>query len=171
MEEFKHILRQHAARYPLMEPTDAVKLAYQNEFGGGHLVRDPEAALMYLRREYASTAPDSHIPLYESLGGGILRVNLAAVKEQELESLGQVFLASAASHRGEPARFREKLDILRAVTAEGVFAFSPEELEAYLAAYEKAGSPMVSHSQRYRQAYKPAYRVVLGREAAKWREL
>ena len=36
----KTILLTHAARYPLMEPRDAVKLIYQNEFGGGHLIRD-----------------------------------------------------------------------------------------------------------------------------------
>ena len=37
MEELERILREHAERYPLMQPTDAVKLIYQNEFGGGHL--------------------------------------------------------------------------------------------------------------------------------------
>ena len=35
------------------------------------------------------------------------------------------------------------------------------ELEEYLESYKKAGYPMVSHSQRYRDAYKPAYRIVL----------
>ena len=34
--ELSHILRNHAARYPAMEPTDAVKLLYQSEFGGSH---------------------------------------------------------------------------------------------------------------------------------------
>jgi len=36
-----------------------------------------------------------------------------------------------------------------------------EELEAYLEEYKRAGYPMVSHSEQYRQAYKPAYRIVL----------
>ena len=45
MDDLKQILISHAARYPLMEPTDAVKLIYQNEFGGGHLIRDTEACL------------------------------------------------------------------------------------------------------------------------------
>ena len=46
------ILLAHAKRYPQMRPTDAVKLIYQNEFGGGHLIRDEEAVLNYLRQEY-----------------------------------------------------------------------------------------------------------------------
>ena len=49
MEELKVILITHAKRYPLMQPQDAVKLIYQNEFGGGHLIRDEEACLNYLR--------------------------------------------------------------------------------------------------------------------------
>ena len=38
MEELKQILQEHAKRYPLMQPRDVVKLIYQNEFGGGHLI-------------------------------------------------------------------------------------------------------------------------------------
>ena len=38
-----------------------------------------------------------------------------------------------------------------------------EELEDYLTEYQKAGYPMVSHSEQYRKAYRPAYRIVLKR--------
>ena len=52
METMEQVLRSHAEKYPLMEPKDAVKLIYQNVFGGGHLIRDPEACGAALRREY-----------------------------------------------------------------------------------------------------------------------
>ena len=58
-------------------------------------------------------------------------------------------------------QFLRKLDALRKVTAEGVFTFDTEVLERYLADYRAAGCPPVSHSETYRQAYKPAYRVIL----------
>ena len=32
-EEFQTVLREHLARYPLMEPQDCAKLAYQSTFG------------------------------------------------------------------------------------------------------------------------------------------
>ena len=54
MFELEAILKIHVKRYPLMQPTDAVKLIYQNEFGGGHLIRDEEICLNYLRQEYTS---------------------------------------------------------------------------------------------------------------------
>ena len=85
MEELKAILITHAKRYPLMQPRDAVKLIYQNEFGGGHLIRDEEACLNYLRREYADLEKDPTAALYEGIGNGIVRVNLAAINSENLE--------------------------------------------------------------------------------------
>ena len=160
MEELRAILIAHAKRYPLMQPTDAVKLIYQNEFGGGHLIRDEEACLNYLRREYTSVAKDPTVPLYEDIGNGIIRVNLAAVKPEDLEQLGRAFIDSAAKHKGTMDRFLNKLEVLRKLANEGVFNFDTNALNAYLSEYEAAGYPAVSHSPEYRQAYKPAYRII-----------
>ena len=161
MEELKAILITHAKRYPLMQPTDAVKLIYQNEFGGGHLIRDEEACLNYLRREYADLEKDPTAPLYEDIGNGIVRVNLAAVREEDLEQLGQDFIASAVKHKGTLDSFLNKLEVLQTLTTEGVFAFDLDALNAYLSEYKAAGYLAVSHSEQYRQAYKPSYRVIL----------
>ena len=161
MFELEAILKIHVKRYPLMQPTDAVKLIYQNEFGGGHLIRDEEICLNYLRQEYTSVEKNPTVPLYEDIGNGIVRVNLAAVKEENLEQLGKNFIDSAAKHKGTPKSFRNKLEMLRTLTAEGVFAFDLDSLNSYLSEYEAAGYPTVSHSPEYRQAYNPAYRVVL----------
>ena len=164
MEELEQILREHAKRYPLMQPCDAVKLIYQNEFGGGHLIRDEEACLNYLRREYADLEKDPTAPMYEDIGNGIVRVNLAAVREEALEQLGQDFIASAAKHKGTLDSFLNKLEVLISLTADGVFTFDADALNAYLSEYKAAGYPAVSHSPEYRQAYNPAYRVILRRK-------
>ena len=160
MEELKSVLKDHAKRYPRMEPTDAVKLLYQNEFGGGHLIRDVEACLRYLRSEYESIPKDPAATRREYIGNGIYRVNLASLTEAELDQLGRDFIASAAAQQGDLDRFIQKLETLKKLTAEGVFAFDSAQLEEYLTAYEQAGYPMVSHSPTYREHYKPAYRVV-----------
>ena len=164
MEELEQILREHAKRYPLMQPCDAVKLIYQNEFGGGHLIRDEQACLNYLRREYADLEKDPTAPMYEDIGNGIVRVNLAAVREEALEQLGQDFIASAAKHKGTLDSFLNKLEVLHKLTTAGVFSFDLDALNAYLSKYKAAGYPAVSHSPEYRQAYNPAYRVILRRK-------
>ena len=165
MEELRAILVTHAKRYPLMQPTDAVKLIYQNEFGGGHLIRDEEACLNYLRREYATLEKDPTAALYEDIGNGIVRVNLAAVKPEDLEQLGRDFIRSAAKHKGTLDSFLNKLEVLQTLTTEGVFAFDLDALNSYLSEYEAAGYPAVSHSEQYRQAYKPAYRILCIQES------
>ena len=160
MRELESVLKDHARRYPRMEPTDAVKLLYQNEFGGGHLIRDEEACLRFLRAEYDAVPKDPAATRQEYIGNGIYRVNLAALTEAELEDLGRDFINSAAAHRGDLDRFIEKLAVLRTLTAGGVFSFDSAQLEEYLTAYEQAGYPMVSHSPTYREHYKPAYRII-----------
>ncbi len=160
MDELKAILTEHARRYPLMEPTDAVKLIYQNEFGGGHMIANTEACLAYLRREYVSTAHNFDLALTENIGNGILRVHLSALSEERLEELGQAFIASASAHKGNLDSFLQKLDVLHQVTEEGVFSFDLCRLDAYLDAYRAAGYPAVSHSDAYRRAYCPAYRII-----------
>lgn len=159
--ELKNVLQEHAKRYPLMQPTDAVKLIYQNEFGSGHMIPDPESCLQYLRKEYECVEKKEDILAVEPIGNGIERVNLAAVKEEELEQLGRDFIRCAGEHIGTKSSFLQKLEVLRQLTYEGIFAFEAEELEEHLAEYEKAGYPPVSHSEVYRKAYHPAYRIRL----------
>lgn len=159
----KSILLAHAEKYPMMEPTDAVKLLYQSEFGGGHLIKDPASCLNYLYQEHLSTIPRSGIPLTEEIGNGFVRIHLAALHESSLsvEELGEIFLLSAAQLHGNVDSFREKLSILTKLTLDGKMPFSADALESYLKEYEQAGFPPVSHSEVYRATYHPAYRVVL----------
>ena len=158
----KTILLAHAARYPLMEPRDAVKLVYQNEFGGGHLIRDEQKCLEFLTAEYKSTPQDPAGALMEEIGNGLCRVNLAALDAHGIspEDLGAAFIRSAGIHRGSLGSFLNKLELLRVMTRDGCMPFSEKALNGYLAEYEKEGFPPVSHSEIYRNAYHPAYRVV-----------
>ena len=56
--EIIDILKIHTAVYPEMQPQDAVKLIYQNEFGGGHLIKEKETALKRIYSEYESIEKD-----------------------------------------------------------------------------------------------------------------
>lgn len=156
------VLTAHAARYPAMRPQDAVKLLYQNEFGGGHLISDPAQSLRRLREEYASVPCDPAAPLSEDIGNGMVRVQLSALSEAEypLQALCRDFVRSAREQSGNEDALAEKLDVLRAMADAGELPFSGEALEAYLALWSAFGCPPVSHSPEYQAAYAPAYRVL-----------
>ena len=156
------VLRYHARKYPIMSPADAVKLIYQNEFGGGHIISDEKKCLEYLISEYRRV-PQTSGRVTEDIGGGIVRVELSALDSHGIttEELCNVFIRSAEMVKGSKASFEQKLDLLRSLTAEGIFGFTAESLSEYLSAYAEAGYPPVSHSEEYRKAYSPAYRIVL----------
>lgn len=160
MTELSRILLQHMERYPAMRPCDGVKLVFQNELGGGHLIGDPAASLGRLRAEWEAVPHDPSAPLTEEIGNGMVRVALTALRADELELLNGDFVRSARRHTGSQAGFLQKLEVLRTLARQGAFPFTPEELEHDLADYLAAGCPPASHSPEYRAAYRPAYRVV-----------
>ena len=161
-EELCSVLRTHAQKYPLMAPIDAVKLIFQNEFGGGHLISTEEKCLEYLVSEYKKT-PQNGGALTENIGRGIVRVKLSALDSYGItpKELCCAFVRSAEMIKGSVEGLREKLALLSELTELDTFAFNSRQLSDYLSEYEKAGYPAVSHSEEYRKAYRPAYRIVL----------
>lgn len=158
-ERAGEVLRLHAARYPRLEPADAVKLLYQSEFGGGHLISDRSGSLRRLREESWKARTD--VPLFEEVGGGLCRIYLgpAGTGEAAVTAVHRMFLAGAGQPRGSAAGLEGKLAALAEMTAGGAMPFSAERLAAYLEEYRAEGLPAVSHSRPYREAYRPAYRV------------
>lgn len=157
----------HAARYPKMEPADAVKLAYQSVFGGGHLVRDEASSLLRLSEERASIPAEIALAAAEPcepIGFGKARIMLASGALAGLPDalLNRAFVLSSREPSGSTAAFSKALAILEEAASNGAFSFSPDALSAYLERYRASGCPMVSHSETYRLAYHPAYRVVGG---------
>lgn len=162
----EEILRTHAAYYKMMQPTDAVKLLYQAAFGPGHMISDFSTALARTKAELESVAErpqtcDGHAP-YEDIGGGYVRMYLVpSVDPDYTASLTTLLFAHSATDTSDRREsFLDSLEVLRRLTVEGIFAFTSEELETYLDGYIAAGMPPVSHSEAYRTAYHPAYRVI-----------
>ncbi|MDO4739150.1 MAG: hypothetical protein Q4A66_00635 [Eubacteriales bacterium] len=156
----RNILRSHFERYPLMQPQDAVKLCYQSEFGGGHMIPGREQALARLREEIAQTGQTGS-PLLEHIGG-YQRLYLSAHELGGLrpETIAALFCYTANHACGTMQGFEEKLAVLAQLAQEGLAPFSAQALAEYLEGYRAQGCPAVSHTPAYRQQYAPAYRLV-----------
>ena len=50
-QEFQAVLREHLARYPLMQPQDCAKLAYQSALGPAHTLAEREQVERILQEE------------------------------------------------------------------------------------------------------------------------
>jgi len=143
------ILRAHRARYPLMEPQDAVKLLYQRAFWPGHAVQSREGVLERVQEELRRVPKDPGTPLFEPLGAGMARMNLASPECPRPETAAGMFFAS--SGLPSPGTFEQDLDAL---------VREWPECARFVAAYRAKGCPVPHHSEAYRRAYRPAYRVV-----------
>ena len=159
---FRKILEFHARRYPLSEPTDAVKLLYQNAFGVGHMIASAASFRERLEAEMRSVTRDPSVALTEAIGNGLVRVMLNSPEIDRFtpEALCAACIKTAETFAGDPERFRKNLRELESAVRQGLFAFTPQRLAEYLDGYRAAGCPPVSHSETYRRAYHPAYRVV-----------
>jgi uridine kinase len=178
--EFISILQQHLVRYPLAEAQDLLKLAYQNEFAGGHLVTNAKDSLRRLKSELddltcigdlshrsdllhrGDSAYRGGASLFEDIGRGLCRMNLAGLAESglDLATANQFFVITAQSVRGHASHFRSTLLIMRQFLATARPQILPE-LDQLLADYDFSTCPPISHSAAYRQHYRPAYRIVL----------
>ncbi|MBQ8536691.1 MAG: hypothetical protein IJ461_04730 [Clostridia bacterium] len=147
--DFETIAVWHRVQYPLMQGQDWAKLCYQSEFGAGHMIADQAACRQRLYEEYEST-PASAAPLFERVGGGLRRLHLGPLHREgiRLEVVAKLF-ELAAHPRGSQEGLEKKL---RQVET--------PETASYFEGYRQDGCPAVSHSQIYRQAYHPAYRLV-----------
>ena len=155
-------LLDQCERYPALEPGDLLKGLHQSTFGCGHFVMDQAAGLALLRRELET--PDLRVDV-EPLDGPYCRVHLGYLKETGLapETLFRLFVLSAEEPSGGTAALEEKLAALLSLAEAGKLPFPLEETAAAVETWRKAGFPACHHSERFREAYHPAYRVI-GRE-------
>lgn len=157
MTEIKRILQEHMAAYEQSRPQDFVKLLYQNEFGPRHVLNDPDMIQPNLRRELLLAGKDRKKPEY--IGNGLSRFYLDGCGENDIPLVERLLKLTAQEQCGNWDLFADKLRELHDLPIESV--------TTYLEEYAQRGYPVVSHSDEYRTAYQPHYRV-LRKEYADW---
>lgn len=151
--EFERIVREHRARYPLMQPQDYGKLAYQSEFGPEHLVTDEDRMLDYIREEWSGVEGFTcRAP--EDIGGGLCRFHLNPDVEKTAASevLIKLFRLTSEKYIGNWDGLEEKLSVLEKLPVSG--------MGEWLKQYRAKGCPAVHHSEVYRAHYTPHYRLL-----------
>ncbi len=157
----RNYLIEHVEKHPSMMPQDVIKLCYQAAFGAEHLLSDVSIARKYFDYEIESIdACDGE--LYEMICDEVCRVNLAVVKARGIERdlIFNAFAASARISDDGSENFACFLEEAESIVSSGFCNFTLNEWREFLEKYKEAGMPAVHHSERYRQAEKPSYRIV-----------
>lgn len=149
-------------KYPQMQCRDAIKAAFQAEWGCEHLIADEQSAYDRLKDEWEKTPEDASRALTEPVGDRFVRLHIAAAKAQGLnmDTMFRMFLHAAQIRCGDAAHFSDALDSIAGMAREGMLPFSLEEADACIRAYRARGCTAVHHSEAFRQAYHPAYRLI-----------
>jgi hypothetical protein len=101
---------------------------------------------------------------YESIspGGCVFRIHLRPFCESDsdLNAINESFIQTAKSFEGSIANLRRYFFYSEKMAVSGRLPFEPFQLRRFFAAQEDRHFPAVHHSNRYRSAYRPAYRIV-----------
>ncbi|MBR5490733.1 MAG: GNAT family N-acetyltransferase, partial [Oscillospiraceae bacterium] len=151
--DFAQYLLAQSIAHPAMKARDALKMCYQAAWGAEHGTIDPTWAKKYLRRELSAVEADGERPIFEQISENLCRVDLRAWKGKDLPWRWLYEIFSAAHGDGD---LDGKLSAVAALAGEGKLPFSLKDWEEELSNWD---GEAVSHSQSYREAEKPAYRI------------
>ena len=159
----KNIILEHIKKYPLMEIRDVAKLIYQSEFGGGHMIPNPQMSLNRIQEEYKSLKPEALnvSSVVENIGNGLSRIYLSCLNHGiSANVLNEMFVHSANNKKGSIAGLEDKIELVISMCQEALLEFDIDTVIEFFEAWAQDGYPAMSHSETYRQNYFPAYRVV-----------
>lgn len=162
-ETDRNFIKTHVERYPQARPRDVYKLIFQGVYGVGHIIT--ENARRYLMEEAGRIPLESYSdrPLIESVSpdGSMVRVNLRPFLRMNLSlnDLFRVMMASADVKKDEE-RFIELWDVFVCMVEKGEFKMGSDGIKEVQEIIDTKGIKPMHHTEPYRQAYYPAYRVV-----------
>lgn len=158
------LVRWHLQRYPALRAQDVYKMFYQAAFGPRHLAQDPAEGWRNLQREFRRLRPNQGEPLVEPIAPdlAVVRVNLRPYKGdgRPLEALWEAVCEAARTITDNPQLFHALwAGFVKAVRA-GELPFAEADVEALEDMVRHRGLMPLHHSEEYRRAHRPAYRVL-----------
>ena len=155
------VLCDHLARRPQMQLQDVYKLLYQAVRGPEHLIASADDFRMRLAKEWDAVPAESDEPLLEAIraDGRLARANLRPLKARgaALGALAAACLEAAALPWGTASELRQAWATFAGL---GLPAFPAEQVQDYTRWLAAHSYPTVHHSERYRELYQPAYRLI-----------
>lgn len=162
--DFGPLLRDHARRYPKLEPQDCYKLLFQAVLGAEHAVTGEAAAHPWMEKELATLGDGPAEPLIDpiSADGALVRVHLRpfVARGGDPAKLVRAFVATAQKKIGTRDDLAAAWAQLVKLAEAKKLPFTADAARAFGEKMRAAGWPAVHHSKTFGAEYRPAYRVV-----------
>lgn len=150
----------HCNKYPLLQLQDIFKFLFQSTFGCGHMISDKNKAAEYLKLEYEGLTDKSYSEI-EALDGNYSRVPLSYINNGLApETFAGLFCLSAEKDKGTEEDLCNKLSIVRELIEKKLIPFKPDDFDIKVNEWKSKGFSAIHHSDEFRKAYKPSYRVI-----------
>lgn len=150
-------------RYPLTQTEDVFKALFQSVFGCEHLVKAEPSVMQRIIDELPEAQKDTSEENVEFLGRDYCRAHLKVISEEGLkeETLSRLFVSSAVPHdTGADDILSEKIDVFLSMITDRSVPFDISDARLKAAEWRNAGYPAIHHSDIFREAYHPSYRVL-----------
>jgi hypothetical protein len=147
-----------------MEIQDLYKLLFQAVMGSEHAISSFDAARSWLKRELKNLPEGPDEPAIDVISpdGDIVRVNLRPFIQSggNPSSLLDAFVRTANEYRGTIENMWSYWSFAERLAENGELPFKRPDMRAFFKLVEEDDFPAVHHSNRYENAYHPAYRVI-----------
>ena len=157
-------IKKQIELYPKSRLQDIYKNFYHGRLGTEHLITNRDAVVNYIEKEL-ETMDTSYLPLIEYVGwdSNFVRVNLLYLKQNGIapEILVDAFIESA-NYADKPKNWvKEWKHIIRIIEKENIKLENYDEDKKNIDSFLKINpSAAIHHSNEFREAYKPHYRIV-----------
>ena len=166
-QDIEGFVNRQMQTYPKSRLLDIYKSCFQDYLGAEHLVSDRQRVKAYLDEELNTTSLDDLMPwYYEPCGidSSYYRVSIRAIKESLVSEdlLLNAFIRSANSEKRPSVESCSERwhKIIGTIDQMKLDLPNYQEDKQFIDSVLYVGKYAISHSQDYREAYHPHYRIV-----------
>lgn len=166
-QNIESFVAKQLAEYPKSRLLDLYKSCFQDYMGAEHLISDSASVRKYLDYELATTKTEELQPWYYEpcgINGNYVRVSIRTIKEgiiSEDQLLDALVRSANTSERPSVDTWKGNWhEITSVIDTMNIHLPHYAEDKQYIDSILTAGKYAISHSQEYREAYHPHYRIV-----------
>jgi len=164
-KELIELVTHHLEHYPAMEMQDMYKLIFQSVMGPTHILQNETLAYLYLKKEFEYNFEDYETELYVdiSLDHELVRLNIPVYRNHgNADLLFEMPHETAKQITPDKKRLMSYWFELGSLIENKNFNnFTPNQWKELNLILNKKNFSHLSHSDTYKELYKPSYRIVL----------